>query len=74
ALFDNPKPSNSVAHMYTDLNCPQCSVLTQLRTAQVGLNTFLHHFHLAPFTDCTHCLVPETVPHFLLSCSLYHCQ
>ncbi|KAJ7182754.1 hypothetical protein C8R43DRAFT_818761, partial [Mycena crocata] len=40
----------------------------QLRTSHVGLNAFLYRFHLAPSPDCPLCLVPETVPHFLLSC------
>ncbi|KAJ7867476.1 hypothetical protein B0H13DRAFT_2559867 [Mycena leptocephala] len=31
-------------------------------------------FHLAPSPDCELCLVPETVPHYLLSCPRYHCQ
>ncbi|KAJ7302703.1 hypothetical protein DFH08DRAFT_635308, partial [Mycena albidolilacea] len=61
ALFDSPKPSNSVARTYTDLSRAQCSVLTQLRTAHVGLNAFLYRFHLATSPDCPLCLVPETV-------------
>ncbi|KAJ7692535.1 hypothetical protein B0H17DRAFT_840056, partial [Mycena rosella] len=68
ALFDDPKPSNAIARMYTDLSRPQCSVLTQLRTIHIGLNTFLYCFHLGPSPDCTLCLVPETIPHFLRSC------
>jgi hypothetical protein len=68
ALFDSPKPLNSVARMYTDLSCAQCSVLTQLYTAHVGLNAFLYHFHLAPSPDCPLCLVPKTVAHYLLMC------
>ncbi|KAJ7175235.1 hypothetical protein C8R43DRAFT_873266, partial [Mycena crocata] len=44
---------------------------TQLRTAHVGLNAFLYRFHLAPSPDCPLCRVPETVPHFLLSCPRY---
>ncbi|KAJ7829530.1 hypothetical protein B0H13DRAFT_2372582 [Mycena leptocephala] len=31
-------------------------------------------FHLAPSPDCELCLVPETVPHYLLSCPRYRCQ
>ncbi|KAJ7681424.1 hypothetical protein B0H17DRAFT_943095 [Mycena rosella] len=56
--------------MYNGLSCLQCSVLTQLRTAHVGLNTYLFRFHLAPSPDCALCLIPEMVPHFLLSCPL----
>ncbi|KAJ7661003.1 hypothetical protein B0H17DRAFT_880638, partial [Mycena rosella] len=68
ALFDDPKPSSAVARMYDDLSRPQCSILTQLRTAHIGLNVFLYRFHLAPSPDCPLCLVPESVPHFLLTC------
>ncbi|KAJ6616615.1 hypothetical protein B0H10DRAFT_1799126, partial [Mycena sp. CBHHK59/15] len=56
------------------LSRPQCSVLTQLRTTHLALNTYLYHFHLAPSPDCVLCLAPETVPHFLLSCPIYHRQ
>jgi ribonuclease HI len=74
ALFDSPKPSNSVARMYTDLSRAQCSVLTQLRTAHIGLNAFLYRFHLAPSPDCPLCLVPETVTHYLLACPRFRRQ
>ncbi|KAJ7301422.1 hypothetical protein DFH08DRAFT_630928, partial [Mycena albidolilacea] len=68
ALFDSPKPSNSVARMYTDLSCVQCSILTQLCTAHIGLNVFLYRFHLAPSPDCPLCWVLKTVSHYLLTC------
>ncbi|KAJ6610965.1 hypothetical protein B0H10DRAFT_1652619, partial [Mycena sp. CBHHK59/15] len=64
--FDSPRPSNCVLCMYDDLSRPQCSMLTQLRTTHIGLNAYLYRFHLAPSPNCTLCLVPETVPHFLL--------
>ncbi|KAJ7691203.1 hypothetical protein B0H17DRAFT_890821, partial [Mycena rosella] len=70
-LFDNPKPSGSIARTYSGLSRPQCSVWTQLRTSHIGLNTFLFRFHLAPSPDCPLCLVPEMVPHFLLACPWY---
>jgi hypothetical protein len=38
------------------------------------LNSYLYHFHLGPTPDCALCLVPETVPHFLLSCPAYRRQ
>ncbi|KAJ7651919.1 hypothetical protein B0H17DRAFT_409570 [Mycena rosella] len=34
----------------------------------IALNAFLFRFHLAPSPDCPLCFVPETVPHFLLTC------
>jgi hypothetical protein len=54
--------------MYTDLSCPQCSILTQLRTGHIGLNVYLHRFKLTPSPLCQRCAVPESVPHFLLAC------
>jgi hypothetical protein len=74
ALFDDAQPSNSITQMYSDLGCPQCSILTQLRMSHIGLNSFLFCFHLAPSPDCPQCLVPETVSHYLLSCPCYHCE
>ncbi|KAJ6537777.1 hypothetical protein B0H19DRAFT_874039, partial [Mycena capillaripes] len=59
---------------YEDLSRPQCSVLTQLRTSHIGLNAFHYRFHLAPSPECQLCLVPETVPHYLLSCPCYRRQ
>ncbi|KAJ6587824.1 hypothetical protein B0H10DRAFT_1724498, partial [Mycena sp. CBHHK59/15] len=60
--------------MYGELSRPQCSILTQLRTTHIGLNAFLHRFHLDPSPDCSLCLVPETVSHFLLACPGYQRQ
>ncbi|KAJ7717254.1 hypothetical protein DFH07DRAFT_722224, partial [Mycena maculata] len=57
-----------VEKLYDGLSHPQCSVLTQLRTSHIGLNSFLYHFHLGPSPECAHCWVPETVSHFLLAC------
>ncbi|KAJ7659009.1 hypothetical protein B0H17DRAFT_842174, partial [Mycena rosella] len=74
ALFDDPKPSGSIARAYSGLSRPQCSVWTQLRTSHIGLNAFLYRFHLAPSPDCPLCLVPKTVPHFLLSCPRFRRQ
>jgi hypothetical protein len=71
SLFDTPKPSNAIVCLYTDLSHPQCSVLTQLRTTHFALNSYLYHFCLGPSPNCALCLVPETVPHFLLACPAY---
>ncbi|KAJ7771314.1 hypothetical protein DFH07DRAFT_734727, partial [Mycena maculata] len=63
-----------VEKLYDGLSHPQCSVLTQLRTSHIGLNSFLYHFHLGPSPECAHCWVPETVSHFLLACPQYRRQ
>ncbi|KAF7372603.1 hypothetical protein MVEN_00123200 [Mycena venus] len=69
AAFDSAIPSKAVVRMYSNLSCPGCSVLTQLRTGHIGLNAYLHRFHLAPSPLCPHCAsAPESVPHFLLAC------
>jgi hypothetical protein len=74
SLYDNAKPSSTVARMYSSLSRPQSSVLTQLCTTHVLLNAYLYCFHLGPSPDCALCLVPETVPHFLLLCPQYRRQ
>ncbi|KAJ7689542.1 hypothetical protein B0H17DRAFT_937168, partial [Mycena rosella] len=56
------------------LSRPQCSVWTQLRTTHIGFNAFLYRFHLVPSPDCSLCFVPETIPHFLLSCPRFRRQ
>ncbi|KAJ6591931.1 hypothetical protein B0H10DRAFT_1829717 [Mycena sp. CBHHK59/15] len=60
--------------MYKDPSRPQCNILMQLCTGHSGLNNYLFHFKLAPSPLCAHCSVPESVPHFLLSCLVYHPQ
>ncbi|KAJ6619923.1 hypothetical protein B0H10DRAFT_1792807, partial [Mycena sp. CBHHK59/15] len=72
--FDLAKPSSSVAHMYNDLSRPHCRILMQLHTGHMCLNMYLHHFNLATSALCSSCLVPELVPHFLLSCPMYQPQ
>ncbi|KAF7366527.1 putative RNA-directed DNA polymerase from transposon X-element [Mycena sanguinolenta] len=68
SAFDSATPSKAVERMYADLSRPQCSILTQLRTGHIGLNAYLHRFKLAPSPLCQLCAVPESVPHFLLTC------
>ncbi|KAF7372264.1 hypothetical protein MVEN_00086000 [Mycena venus] len=69
SAFDSAIPSKTVTRMYNKLNRPGCSILTQLRTGHIGLNAYLHRFHLAPSPLCPHCAaVPESVSHFLLAC------
>jgi hypothetical protein len=60
--------------MYDGLSRPQCSILTQLCTTHLALNSYLYRFHLAPSPNCELCLVPETVAHYLLSCPRYRRQ
>jgi hypothetical protein len=66
SLLGNTAPSLAVLRMYNDLSCPQCSVLTQLHTGHIRLNTYLHCFNLALSPLCSLCDTPKTVVHFLL--------
>ncbi|KAJ7314473.1 hypothetical protein DFH08DRAFT_1041707 [Mycena albidolilacea] len=63
-----------VAHMHDELFRPQCSVLTQIHTGHIGLNTHLHRLKITLSPNCALCSVPETVPHFLLLCPIYRRQ
>src|SRR5271154_1325699 len=48
------------------------SILTQLRTAHVPLQSYLHRFKIEPQPTCPHChLEPETVTHYLKYCSAF---
>ncbi|KAJ7700770.1 hypothetical protein B0H17DRAFT_1195615 [Mycena rosella] len=63
----NTKPSNSVARMYSGLSRAQCSVLTQLCTAHIGLDAFLYRFHLAASPDRPP--LPSLLPHPCIAAS-----
>ncbi|KAJ7642933.1 hypothetical protein B0H17DRAFT_1104741, partial [Mycena rosella] len=52
------RPSNSTQKMYGGLSRPQCSVLAQMCTGHIGLNTYLYRFHLAPSPNCPSCPAP----------------
>src|ERR1700678_68322 len=48
------------------------SILTQLRTSHVPLQSYLHRFKIEPYPTCPHCHVePESVTHFLKYCPAY---
>ncbi|KAJ7699597.1 hypothetical protein B0H17DRAFT_861649, partial [Mycena rosella] len=53
--FDDTRPSNAVSRMYDGLSRPRCSILAQLRTGHIGLNAYLHRFHLAASAECPLC-------------------
>ncbi|KAJ6554261.1 hypothetical protein B0H19DRAFT_874110, partial [Mycena capillaripes] len=61
STFDDMTPSKVLEKMFAGLSRPQCSVLTQLCTGHIGLNTYLHRFRLAPSPLCPHCGVAESV-------------
>ncbi len=61
-------PSAKTTKVYATLTRPEVSILTQLWTSHIGLNTHLHHIQVADTPNCVACGVPETVSHFLLLC------
>ncbi|KAF8583934.1 hypothetical protein K439DRAFT_1271679, partial [Ramaria rubella] len=48
-----------------------CSILTQLQTSHVGLNSFLHKIKMVDSPLCPLCGVCEDVEHFLLRCKRF---
>lgn len=46
-------------------------VVSRLRMGHVGVLSHLHRFNLSDTATCAHCSVPETVQHFLLTCTRY---
>ena len=45
------------------------TAMSRLRLGHVGLNSHLHRFNMAESDLCNTCGVPETVPHFLMTCT-----
>jgi hypothetical protein len=72
--FNSTHSSKTISRLYKGLNQLQCSILTQLHVGHIRLNTFLHRFKLTPSPMCSHCAIPESVPHFLLTCPKYRAQ
>ncbi|KAF8579272.1 hypothetical protein K439DRAFT_1281670, partial [Ramaria rubella] len=68
AKFDKSPPSCKVLKLYKDLPRHSCSILTQLHTAHIGLNSFLHKIKVVDSPLCPLCSVHKDVKHFLLHC------
>jgi ribonuclease HI len=69
--YNQTLPSPIYMKLTNELNRRQASLLTQLRTGHIPLNSHLHRITIAPSPACPHCPVPETVSHFLLQCPQY---
>lgn len=67
-------PTQRIRTLYANRSRVECAILTQLRTGHVPLNAFLHRIHWTNSPLCDHCLVPETVEHFLLNCRHFATQ
>ena len=66
-------PSDNFLHIINQLRRNQASLLIQLRTGHVPLNTVLHRMKKLDTPECPHCKngIRETIPHFLLTCPHY---
>ena len=47
------------------------TTLTKLRMGHIALNQYLAHFKIRDNPNCSTCLVPEDVQHFMLECRQY---
>lgn len=74
AKFDPTPPGKQVLKIYKDLPRRACSIITQLRTGHIGLNSYLSRFRIVDSPFCSHCHVPETVDHFLFQCRRFNTQ
>ena len=71
--IDTSLPSDNFLHIIGQLRRNQASLLIQLRTGHVPLNTVLHRMKKISTSECPHCKngTRETVVHFLLICPHY---
>jgi hypothetical protein len=72
--IDSSLPSTRPLKLFNSL--PRCasSILVQLCTGHVALNTFLKKIKAVQTALCLTCQQPETVTHFLIHCKRYHTQ
>ena len=70
---DATLPSDNFLHIIDQLRRNQASLLTQLRTGHIPLNTILHRIKRAESAECPHCKkgIRETIHHYLLTCPRY---
>ena len=66
--IDASYSSGHTKDLYNNLTAAQAAVLAQLRTGICRLNSYLYRIGVTDTQDCE-CGLPETVPHFLFSCS-----
>jgi len=68
-------PSSKYIQATSGLNCRQTSVLTQLRTGHIPLNSHLFHINKSESPHCNHCPnMVEDVAHLLFHCNKYMIQ
>jgi len=71
--IDGSLPSDDFLHIIDQLRRNQASILIQLRTGHIPLNTMLHRINRSDTPDCPHCRngIRETLLHYLLECPHY---
>jgi len=72
--IDRNLPNLELHRTYASLPRRAASIITQLRTRHIALNSFLHRIGAADSPLCSHCRAPETVEHYLLHCSRFSTQ
>jgi len=71
--IDPSMPNTKFPREIARLDRKHSSILTQLRTAHVPLQAYLHRFKLEPSPTCPHCLIePESVTHYLKICNAFN--
>jgi ribonuclease HI len=74
AKFDARPPSKYVQKFYANLNRPDSSLVTQLRSGHIPLASYLHRIKAIDSGLCPRCQVPETVDHYLTKCERFSDQ
>lgn len=70
-LISNTPVGPKATRQFAGLSRPAASLIIQLRTRHIALNSFLHRIRRADSPLCTRCQEPETVTHFLFHCRRY---
>ncbi|KAI1783628.1 reverse transcriptase (RNA-dependent DNA polymerase)-domain-containing protein [Ganoderma leucocontextum] len=66
--IDDSAPGGNGSKRYRGLSRQQCSILAQLRSSHVPLNSYLARIGAVDSPLCLACRTPETAEHFLLTC------
>ena len=67
-VVDDTPPGPAVLKLYRGLSRRQCSILSQLRSGNIGLNAYLAQIRAVDSPLCLTCAIPETISHFLFPC------
>ncbi|KAK6971422.1 hypothetical protein R3P38DRAFT_2587186, partial [Favolaschia claudopus] len=69
--IDKSPPSRKVLKLYKDRSRAETSLITQLCTGHVGLNSPLYRIKVVDSPLCTKCGVPESADHYMFLCRRY---